>query len=182
MALVGYGDIGAACGKICRVFGTKIIGVKRRPELISEEHRSYCDELVGNDQLERVYAEADYVVSILPNTPGTDNFFTMENCFSKMKPGSVFMSIGRGQPVNEQDLITALKNGHISGAVMDVYRQEPLPSNSELWSLPNVLMYPHSADNDGELVDHAIEVFTENLALFKAGQPLRNICDKQSGY
>ena len=121
MVIVGYGDIGAACGKICRAFGTKIIGVKKRPDSVSAEHRSYCDELVGLDQLERVYAEADYVVSVLPNAPGTSNFFTTENCFSKMKAGAVFMSIGRGVAVNEQELIMALKEGTIGGAVLDVY-------------------------------------------------------------
>ena len=66
MALVGFGDIGAACGKIIKAFGTKVIGVKRRPEQTSEEHKACCDELVGLDQLDRVYAEADFVVGILP--------------------------------------------------------------------------------------------------------------------
>ena len=101
MAIVGFGDIGAACGRICKAFGTKIIAVKRRPEQTSEEHKSYCDELVGVDQLDRVYSEADYVVGVLPKTSNTTNFFTMENCFSKMKPSAVFMNIGRGQTVNE---------------------------------------------------------------------------------
>ena len=69
MAVVGFGDIGAAAGRICKAFGTKIIGVKRRPEITSEEHKAHCDELVGLDQLERVYAEADFVVGVLPKTP-----------------------------------------------------------------------------------------------------------------
>ena len=101
MAIVGFGDIGADCGRICKAFGTKIIGVKRRPEEIPEENKAHCDELVGLDQLDRVYAEADYVVGVLPRTQNTMNFFTMESCFSKLKPSAVFMNIGRGQTVNE---------------------------------------------------------------------------------
>lgn len=75
MAVVGFGDIGAACGRICKAFGTKLIGVKRRPDQTSEEHKSFCDELVGLDQLDRVYAEADFVVGVLPKTSETVGFF-----------------------------------------------------------------------------------------------------------
>ena len=127
MAIVGYGDIGASCGRICKVMGTKIIGVKRRPEQTPEEHKAFCDELVGLDQLDRVLSEADYVVGVLPGVADTRNFFNMDSCFSKMKAGSVFMNIGRGSTVVESDLIAALKNGNIKGAVLDVFQVEPLP-------------------------------------------------------
>jgi len=182
MAVVGYGDIGAACGRICKVFGTKIIGVKRRPDQTSEEHKSFCDELVGLDQLDRVYAEADFVVGVLPKTSETVGFFNQENCFSKMKQGAVFMNIGRGPTVNEPELIAALKSGQVSGAVLDVFTVEPLAKESELWDLPNVLITPHCADQDPEFMDRAIDILHENLALYKAGQPLKNICDKEIGY
>lgn len=182
MAIVGYGDIGAACAKICKVFGTKIIGVKRRPEITSEEQKEHCDELVGLDELDRVYAEADFVVAVLPRTPHTEGFFTTENCFSKMKPGSVFMNIGRGVTVNEQDLISALKSGKLSGAVLDVFAVEPLPEDSELWALPNVFITPHSADRDPEFMDRAMDILSTNLANYKASRPMINLCDKQSGY
>ena len=182
MAIVGFGDIGSACGRICKAFGTKIIGVKRRPEETSDEHRSYCDELVGLDQLDRVYAEADYVVGVLPRTATTVDFFSIESCFSKMKSNAVFMNIGRGPTVKEDDLVSALKSKTISGAVLDVFAVEPLPQESELWSLPNVLITPHCADQDDEFMDRAMEILAENLVLFKAGQPLKNIVDKQAGY
>ena len=182
MAIVGFGDIGAACGRICRAFNTKIIGVKRRPEQTSEEHKGYCDELVGLDQLDRVYAEADYVVGVLPKTEHTVNFFSTESCFSKMKSSGVFMNIGRGPTVNEADLTAALKNGTIAGAVLDVYAVEPLTKESELWSLPNVLMTPHCADQDHEFMDRAMIIMQENLEANRAGQPLKNIVDKQIGY
>jgi len=148
MAIVGYGDIGSACAKVAKNgFGMKVTGLKRKPEEVSEEHRSYCDEVVGNDQYDRVIAEADFVVGILPRVLGvTDDFFTKESTFSKMKKSAVFMNIGRGTTVNEDDLASALKDGTIGGAVLDVYKVEPLPQDSELWTCPNLFMTPHCAD------------------------------------
>lgn len=106
MLIVGFGDIGAACGKVCKNgFGTKVIGLKRRPEATSEEHRACCDELVGLDKLDEYLPQVDYVVGVLPKTPQTDHFFSIEKVFSKMKPSAVFMNIGRGPTCHEQDLI-----------------------------------------------------------------------------
>mmetsp|Transcript_6277 Transcript_6277/g.4473 ORF Transcript_6277/g.4473 Transcript_6277/m.4473 type:complete len:126 (+) Transcript_6277:573-950(+) len=124
----------------------KVIGVKRRPELTSEEHKSYADEIVGLDQLDRVVKEADYVVGVLPKHETTGDFFNMESCFSKMKKSAVFMNIGRGTTVDEDHLVDALKTGKIAGAVLDVFKVEPLPKESELWKCPNLLMTPHCAD------------------------------------
>jgi len=101
MVIVGFGDIGAACGKVIKNgFGTKVIGVKKRPEMISDEHRQCCDELVGLDQLDSVVGDADYVVGVLPKTPETTGFFD-KTFFAKMKSSGVFMNIGRGPTVNE---------------------------------------------------------------------------------
>lgn len=112
IAFIGYGDIGGACAKICKLgFDMKVTGLKRNPESVSDEHRSYCDEVVGNDQYERVISEADFVCGILPKVPGvTDDFFNEETTFSKMKESAVFMNIGRGTTVNEDDLCKALKS------------------------------------------------------------------------
>ncbi len=127
MAIVGFGDIGAACGKVVKNgFGTKVIGVKRRPEVTSEEHTQCCHELVGLDQLDRVVGEANFVVGVLPKTDDTVGFFNKE-FFAKMKPNGVFMNIGRGPTVNEPELVEALKSKVIAGAVLDVFTVEPLP-------------------------------------------------------
>ena len=99
-----------------------------------------------------------------------------------MKPGAVFMNVGRGSTVNEPDLITALKNGMLSGAALDVFAQEPLPQDSELWSLPNVLIYPHTSCKSDVAVDNLLEIAAENILLFKKGQPLKYVCDKRIGY
>ena len=109
MAIIGYGDIGAACAKIAKFgFGMKVIGVKRKPEDCSDEYKSYCDEIVGNDKYESVISQADFVVGVLPKTAETGDFFNMDSTFSKMKPTSVFMNIGRGPTVEEDHLIAAL--------------------------------------------------------------------------
>ena len=112
MAIVGYGSIGAACAKKAKTaFGMKVSGVKRNPDDVPQDHREYCDEIVGNDQYQRVISEADFVVGALPKVPGlTDDFFNMQSTFSKMKPSSVFMNIGRGTCVNEEDLVAALNS------------------------------------------------------------------------
>ena len=101
-------------------------------------------------------AEADFVVGVLPRVPGlTDNFFTTESTFSKMKNTAVFMNIGRGSTVDEDHLVSALKSGQIAGAVLDVFKVEPLPAESELWSLDNVFMTPHCADQDVKFLHRA---------------------------
>jgi len=146
MAIVGYGDIGAACAKVAKCgFGMKVWGVKRNPADCSDLYRSYCDEVVSNDRYDEVISQADFVVGVLPKTEHTVDFFNMQSTFSKMKKTSVFMNIGRGPTVEETDLIKALKEETIAGAVLDVFKVEPLPQDNELWTLPNVLITPHCA-------------------------------------
>jgi len=157
MAIIGYGDIGAACAKIAKFgFGMKVIGVKRKPEDCSDEYKSYCDEIVGNDKYESVISQADFVVGVLPKTAETGDFFNMDSTFSKMKPTSVFMNIGRGPTVEEDHLIAALQEGKIAGAVLDVFKKEPLPQESPLWTMPNVLITPHCAQQDKDFMSDCI--------------------------
>ena len=109
MAIIGYGDIGAACAKIAKNgFSMRVIGVKRNPNDCSDEYKSYCDEVVGLDNYDRCISEADFVVGVLPKVADTGNFFTTESTFSKMKKTGVFMNIGRGPTVKEDDLVLAL--------------------------------------------------------------------------
>ena len=173
MAIVGYGDIGAACAKVAKNgFGMKVWGIKRKPEECSDLYRSYCDEVVGNDKYDEVIAQADYVVGVLPKTAATEDFFNMESTFSKMKKTSIFMNIGRGPTVQETDLIKALKDETIAGAVLDVFKVEPLPQENELWTMPNVLLTPHCAQQDKEFMVDCIYQFAENLENFCEDKPL----------
>jgi len=132
-----------------------------------------------------VIAEADFVVGILPRVAGvTDDFFTMESTCSKMKKSAVFTNIGRGTTVKEEDLVTALKTEAIGGAVLDVYKVEPLSSESELWECPNLFMTPHCADQDHTFLFRAFDFLGRNLKIFVEEGPdkLVNICDKIQGY
>lgn len=88
------------------------------------------------------------------------------------------MNIGRGQTVNEEELVAALRAGEIAGACLDVFAQEPLSKDSPLWEMKNVLMYPHCADRDVEYMDRTFALFISNMNKFKDGQPLENVCDK----
>lgn len=157
MAIVGYGDIGAACAKVAKHgFGMKVWGIKRKPQDCSDLYRSYCDEVVGNDKYDEIISQADFVVGVLPKVADTEDFFNMESTFSKMKKTAVFMNIGRGPTVQETDLIKALKEGTIAGAVLDVFKVEPLPQDNELWTMPNVLITPHCAQQDKEFMSDCI--------------------------
>lgn len=170
MVIMGYGDIGAACAKIAKFgFNMNVIGVKRNPDACSEEYKSYCNEVVGNDAYDSAIANADFVVGVLPKTAETEDFFNMETTFSKMKNTAVFMNIGRGPTVKEEELIVALQDGVIAGAVLDVFKKEPLPQDNPLWSMPNVLITPHCAQQDKDFMSDCIFQFAENLSNFSNG-------------
>merc|ERR1711959_102603 len=144
MVLVGYGNIGSHIAKMAKHgFGIKCIGVTPTPELLSEEQKSYCEEIVSSDQYDRVIAKADYVIGTLPSIPSTQKFFNGPSTFSKMKKTAIFMNMGRGTTCYEPDLAEALNNKTIAGACLDVFTVEPLPKESPLWTAPNFLLYPH---------------------------------------
>ena len=183
MAIMGYGDIGAACAKIAKNgFGMKVWGIKRNPDDCSDLYRSYCDEVVGVSEYERIVKEADYVVGVLPKVADTIGFFNNETTFSKMKETAVFMNTGRGPTCNEVDLTAALKEKRIGGAVLDVFAVEPLPQDSELWTMDDVLITPHCAQQDKNFMLDCMYQLEENLENFCSGKPLKNIADKKRGY
>jgi len=107
MIIIGFGDIGAACGKLAKAFGTRVIGFKRRPEMTSDSQRLCADQIFGMEALNEFLGEADFVVGVLPKTPDTHYFFNY-SFFVKMKKSAVFMNIGRGPTCKESDLISAL--------------------------------------------------------------------------
>jgi phosphoglycerate dehydrogenase-like enzyme len=147
MVVVGYGNIGSVVAKHCKgAFGMRVIGVNKFPEMVTAEEKQWCDELVGLEEYDRVIAEADYVMGSLPKMVSTDNFFNGPNTFSKMKKTAIFMNTGRGTTVDEDDLANALYQNTIGGAVLDVFKKEPLPKNNRLWYAPNLFITPHCAD------------------------------------
>ena len=179
LGIVGYGDIGRAIAKRASALEMKVLAMRRRPELSSGD--PYVSELFGFDQKKEMIERCDYVVSALPLTPETRNFLSTED-FAAMKPSAVFMNVGRGPVVDEPALIAALQNGTIKGAALDVFAVEPLPAGHPFFSMENVLMSAHCADNTAEWLNDAMRFFYQNLDRFANGQPLLNVVDKKAGY
>ena len=120
---------------------------------------------------------ADFVILTVPHTPETEGFMNRAR-FQRMKRTAFFINIGRGKTTRLDDLVAALRAGEIAGAALDVYETEPLPADHPLWTLPNVLMTPHTAGHGPYLDDRRLEVLLDNARRFAAGQPLRNVVDK----
>ena len=136
-------------------------------------------ELHTTDELRAALPDTDLVVSTLPGT--ARNFFSAE-LIDAMRPGSVFANVGRGNTVDEAALISALQRGQLAGAVLDVTATEPLPTNSPLWTLPNVILTQHTAGGQPNEDRGKVELFLRNLTRFQAGEPLENTATLARGY
>ena len=141
LGIVGYGDIGRAAAKLASVYGMRIVALRRNPGLANED--PYCDVVYGNDKesLNKLFSESDYVLCAAPLTAETKGMITKEQ-FDNAKKDAVFINVGRGPIVDENAMIDALKDGRLKGAGLDVFATEPLPVDSDLWNLDNVLMSP----------------------------------------
>lgn len=182
MGIIGYGDIGMHCAKVAnRGFNTRVLAVKRDPSTATEDQKKYATEIVDSSKMDYVLAESDFIVNICPLTESTRDMFNKDT-FAKMKNTAVFMNIGRGPSVVEEDLAAALKDGTIAGAFLDVYRQEPHPTDTPFWEMENVFMTPHNADNTEDLADLSVACFVENAPRFVNGEVLKSQIDKTKGY
>jgi phosphoglycerate dehydrogenase-like enzyme len=182
LAIVGYGDIGRAAAKLAKAYGMNVKALRRNPEKSQDD--SICDTVYSNDKksLHRIMSESDYILCAAPLTPETKGMFDKE-AFASAKQNAVFINVGRGPIVEESALIDALKNGPLKGAALDVVATEPLPEDSELWELPNVLISPHNMDMTETFTQEATEFFIEeNLPRFLRGELLLNPADKVAGY
>lgn len=182
LGIIGYGDIGGQCALIAnRGFGMRVLGIKTDPSKVEPEYREVCQEVLGFDSIDRVLAESDYVVAALPLVDATRGLFNA-GIFKKMKKTAVFMNVGRGQSVVEQDLVSELKAGTIAGAFLDVFEVEPLSKDSELWGLENVFITAHCCDNLEHSYQGTMNVFFSNLETFMAGKPFKHVVDLDKGY
>jgi phosphoglycerate dehydrogenase-like enzyme len=179
LGIIGYGDIGRAIAKRAKAMEMNVLAMRRRPEL--SEGDPNVSELFGFNQKKEMIERCDYVVSALPLTPETKAFIG-EADFAAMKPTAVFLNVGRGPVVDEPALIAALQSGRIKGAGLDVFAVEPLPAGHPFFSMENVLMSAHCADNTADWLNDAMRFFYQNLDRFRKGEPLVNIVDKKAGY
>lgn len=167
LLVVGLGPIGLAVARLGLAFGMQVTGFRRSPT---------GDEPCPTRTLAELAAalpEADAVVLALPLQPETEGLLGAEQ-LARMRPDAIVVNVGRGGLVDEPALVEALRSGRLGGAGLDVFALEPLPEESPLWTLPNVIVTPHSSGTTPSNLPRADEIFVENLARYVRGEPLRN--------
>lgn len=179
VVIVGLGDIGCHFATIVKALGAHVIGVKRR----ASAKPDCVDELYTMEKLDDVLPRADVVFSVLPGTPATTHLYTAER-FDLMKPSAIFINCGRGASVENNVLYDAVKNGKIASAAIDVSEVEPLPPDSPLWSLDNLVITPHVSGyyHLPYTFERIVAIAAENLGRFMRGEELMNIVDFTTGY
>ena len=175
--IVGVGGIGAEAARLAAAFGMRVIGVDAR----RREAPPGVAELHGQDALDSLLPRADFVILTVPHTPATEGFMNRAR-FRLMKRSAFFINIGRGMTTRLDDLAAALEAGEIAGAGLDVFEREPLPADHPLWTMPGVLITPHTAGYGPYLDDRRYDILLDNSRRFLAGQPLRNVVDKPSWF
>jgi phosphoglycerate dehydrogenase-like enzyme len=177
VVVVGVGGIGSAFIHHAKYFGMHVIAVR---ENVSKG-KGDADEVIPLSELDRVLPGADYVLLCTPVTPATTGMIN-ESRLNKMKADGYLINVGRGPLIDEAALLHALQTRRIAGAALDVFVEEPLPTESPLWSLDNLLITPHIAAVTERLWDRHYELIAENLRRLLAGQPLLNCVDPRRGY
>ena len=163
-------------GSIAAAIGMRVIAVRRRPGSVPGARK-----VVTPDALGAAAAEADYLVVAAPLTPFTRGAISRE-VIARMKKTAWIVNIARGPIIDEGALVDALRDGKLGGAGLDTFVQEPLPADSPLWSLPNVVVTPHASNSSPRVRQRTLALFLENLRRFKAGEPLLNRVDFEAGY
>ncbi|MCP4765653.1 MAG: D-2-hydroxyacid dehydrogenase [Gammaproteobacteria bacterium] len=177
VGLIGVGSIGGGAAVQLDKLPLHIIGVSRHGKPHPQVH-----EMVAMDQLDAVLPRMDYLFVSLPSTPETCGLFGRERLQS-LKPGAGVINVGRGSTFDYDALAELLASGHLSGAVIDVFDEEPLPPDSPLWAAPNFVVTPHvSADDGDSYVPITLELFFDNLKRYIDGDVLRNVVRPELGY
>jgi phosphoglycerate dehydrogenase-like enzyme len=177
LLVVGAGAIGAEIARVAKAFGMRVLAVKRDVS----EPVEHVDELHAVERLHELASRADAIVCVLPGTDATRGLLGT-GFFAAVKPGAVFVNVGRGTAVDEAALVGALRDGTVAAAALDVFEQEPLPPESPLWELENVIISPHDTARVPDEVPRQVELFCDNLRRYLAGEELRNRVDLELLY
>ncbi|MCY1395134.1 Glyoxylate/hydroxypyruvate reductase A [compost metagenome] len=172
--IVGTGDIGQSVAEFLLPFGVTLYGVASQ----AREQAPFI-EVAALEDLGRLVGDADYVINLLPDTPATHDLYDAA-MFKRFNPEALFINAGRGVAVVDADLVEALKQGHLAGAVIDVCRQEPLPQRHPFWTAWGLLLTGHSSAPTSP--EAMVGLFVDNLRAYQQGQPLRGEVDFQRGY
>ncbi|MBH0175061.1 D-2-hydroxyacid dehydrogenase [Fictibacillus sp. 23RED33] len=178
LGILGTGAIGCEIARLVKAFNMKTIGFNR-----SGHSAENCDVIVDKEGISTLYEESDFIVNVLPSTPHTFHFVG-KSAFSLMKQNTVFINIGRGKTVDEEELIQALQTERIGHAVLDVFEKEPLVEESPLWDMKNVTVTPHLSGISPQYQERAIEIFCDNLTLYRNDKrkEMINIIPYDRGY
>jgi phosphoglycerate dehydrogenase-like enzyme len=175
LCIAGFGAIGSRCAAVGRVLGMRVIGISRggRPHPLA-------DEMVGPERRAEAFARARVIMLLLPDTSETRGFVGTRELDAMN--GAFLLNAGRGTAIDTSALVSALTDGRVRGAGLDVTDPEPLPAGHPLWSMPNVLISPHYAGVHPGYDEEAFEVFIANLERWMKGQTLQGVVDRALGY
>ena len=166
LAIVGAGKIGQLIAKRAKAFDMEVIGVKRTPTPLPN-----FDQMYSSAQVDDALRQADYVVRTIPANSENEKFMNADR-FHAMKHSAYFLNVGRGMCCDQEALVQALTDGSIAGAALDVTTPEPLPAESPLWEIENVIITPHVSAETPKYMERAIQQFCKNIPLFLEGKPL----------
>ena len=182
MGIIGFGGIGRQIARRAKAMDMRVVAVDIDP-FYKEKLGDQCEEifLIQDGGMDKLLDQSDVVVSAVPHTKKSEGMLGKSQ-FDRMKKGAWFINVSRGKVVQTPALVDAIKNGQIAGAGLDVTDPEPLPSDHELWRLPNVIITSHISGRSQHSIDRMIEVFTENAKRFISGYPLLNQVNKEAGF
>ena len=178
LGLVGLGSIGRNVAKHASALGMRVIAVREHPE---KEKPQHVDEVLPTSKLQELLAQSDYVVLSAPVTAQTTGMIGARQ-LAAMKPDAFLLNVGRGPLIDEAALVEVLRQHKIGGAALDVFDQEPLPPDSPLWGLEDLLITPHTGGISQKMWERHYVLFSENLRRYLSGKPLLGLVDKRSGY
>jgi phosphoglycerate dehydrogenase-like enzyme len=176
LGILGLGAIGQEVARLATALGMRVIGTKRRPAPMPA-----LAEVLPADRTDEVLGQSDFVLLLLPATAETDNFINAER-LGQMKPSAWLLNFGRGHLIKDGDLIAAMTAKRIAGAVLDVFRQEPLPQEHKFWTTDGILVLPHIGGPHPNRDSIVAKLFVDNLGRFLDGKPLKELVDRAVGY
>ena len=176
LGILGLGAISQEVARLAAALGMRVIGTKRRPEPMAN-----VAEVLPAERTPEVLAQSDFLLLLLPATRETDNFINAER-LGMMKPSAWLLNFGRGHLIKDDDLIAAVKAKKIAGAMLDVFRQEPLPAGHPFWTTEGIIVLPHIGGPHPQRDKIVARLFVDNLGRFLDGKPLKEVVDRKAGY
>ena len=181
LGILGLGAVGPEVARLASALGMRVIGTKRRPQAVASDAMANVAEVLPPERTDEVLKQADFLLLLLPATPQTDNFIDAAR-LALMKPTAWLLNFGRGHLIKDADLIAATRDKTIAGAILDVFRQEPLPAEHPFWTAPGIIVLPHIGGPHPQRDRFVARLFVDNLGRFLRGETLKEVVDRQAGY